>query len=121
MRLDKMVTATVAALEDVKGRDIVVLNVGRMTAFFDRMIVASGDSTRQNRALAGHVQEKLKALGATVHGVEGADSGEWILVDLGAVVVHIMQPAVRQYYNLEELWGSGAALPRRRAAGTARS
>ncbi len=120
MRLDKMVTATVAALEDVKGRDIVVLDVGRMTALFERIIVASGESTRQNRALAGNVQEKLKTLGATVHGVEGADNGEWILVDLGAVVVHIMQPAIRQYYNLEELWGGGATL-RRRAAGAARA
>ena len=116
MRPDKMVVATVAALEDIKGRDIVVLDVRRMTALFDRVIVASGDSARQNKALADHVQEKLKALGATIHGVEGAESGEWILVDLGAVVVHIMQPAIRQYYNLEELWGGMAALPRRRGA-----
>ena len=116
MRLDKMVAATVAALEDIKGREIVVLDVRRMTALFDKLIVASGDSARQNKALAGHLQEKLKALGATIHGVEGADSGEWILVDLGAVVVHIMQPAIRQYYNLEELWGGQAALPRRRGA-----
>jgi ribosome-associated protein len=116
MRADKMVTATVAAIEDIKGRDIVVLDVRRMTALFDKLIVVSGDSTRQNKALANNVQEKLKALGATVHGVEGADNGEWILVDLGAVVVHIMQPAIRQYYNLEELWGGGVALPRRHAA-----
>ena len=117
MRLEKMVTATVAALEDIKGREIVVLDVRRMTALFDKMIVASGDSTRQNKALANNVQEKLKALGATVHGVEGADNGEWILVDFGAVVVHIMHPATRQYYNLEELWGGAAVLPLRRAAG----
>ena len=115
MRLDKMVTATVAALEDIKARDIVVLDVRRMTALFDKLIVASGESARQNKSLANHVQEKLKALGATIYGVEGVDSGEWILVDLGAVVVHIMQPATRQYYNLEELWGG--AVPRRRAAG----
>ncbi len=120
MKLDKMVIATVAALEDLKGRDIVVLDVRHMTAFFDKLVVVSGDSTRQNKALASNVQEKLKALGATVHGVEGAASGEWILVDLGAIVVHIMQPAIRQYYNLEELWGE-AALPRRRAAGATRS
>ena len=118
MRLDKMVKTTVAALEDIKARDIVVLDVRRMTALFDKMIVASGDSTRQNKALAGNVQEKLKALGATVYGVEGEDAGEWILVDLGAVIVHIMQPAIRQYYNLEELWGGHAAVPAlRRAAG----
>ncbi len=117
MRLEKMVTATVAALENIKGRDIVVLDVRRLTALFDKLIVVSGDSTRQNKALANNVQEKLTALGATIYGVEGADNGEWILVDFGAVVVHIMQPAIRQYYNLEELWGGEAVLPLRRAAG----
>ncbi len=119
MRLDKMVNATVAALEDIKARDIVVLDVRRMTTMFDKLIVASGDSTRQNKALADNVREKLKASGANIHGVEGDDSGEWILVDLGAVIVHIMQPAVRQYYNLEELWGGNVASPAlRRTAGT---
>lgn len=117
MRLDRLVKATVDALEDIKGRDIVVLDVRRMTALFDKVIVVSGDSTRQNKALANHVQDKVKALGATVHGVEGMDSAEWVLVDLGAVVVHIMQPAIRQHYNLEELWGDAAAVPRRRVAG----
>ena len=120
MRVDKMVKATVVALEGIKGRDIAVLDVRRMTALFDKLIVVSGDSTRQNKALANNVQEKLKALGAAIHGVEGAENGEWILVDLGAVVVHIMQPAIRQYYNLEELWGGDAALPLRRAAGARR-
>jgi ribosome-associated protein len=115
MKVDKMVKAVVDALESIKGRDIVVLDVRRMTALFDKVIVVSGESTRQNKALANNVQEKLKALGAAVHGVEGTDSGEWILVDLGAIVVHIMQPAVRQYYNLEELWGSAAAKAPRRA------
>ena len=116
MRVDKLVAATIAALEDIKGRDIVVLDVRRMTAMFDKLVLVSGDSTRQNKALANNVQEKLKALGATVHGVEGVESGEWILIDLGAVVVHIMQPAIRQYYNLEELWGGTAVLPLRRTA-----
>ncbi len=120
MKVDKMVSATVAALEDIKGHDIVVLDVRRLTPMFDKVIVVSGDSTRQNKSLARNVQDKLKAQGATVHGVEGADSGEWILVDLGAVVVHVMQPAIRQYYNLEELWGGADVLPRRRSAGTAR-
>ena len=78
MRLDKLVKATVDALEDIKGRDIVVLDVRRMTALFDKVIVVSGDSARQNKALANNVQEKVKALGATVYGVEG-DSGEWVL------------------------------------------
>jgi ribosome-associated protein len=117
MRLDRLVKATVDALEDIKGRDIVVLDVRRMTALFDKVIVVSGDSTRQNKALANHVQDKVKALGATVHGVEGTDPGEWVLLDLGSVVVHIMQPAIRQHYNLEELWGDAAAVPRRRAVG----
>lgn len=117
MRLDRLVKATVDALEDIKGRDIVVLDVRRMTALFDKVIVVSGDSTRQNKALANHVQDKVKALGATVHGVEGTDPGEWVLLDLGSVVVHIMQPAIRQHYNLEELWGDAAAVPRRRVAG----
>jgi ribosome-associated protein len=116
MRLDKMVKATVEALEDIKARDIVVLDVKRMTSLFDKIIIASADSTRQTKALAGNVQEKLKALGAKVYGVEGEQVGEWVLVDLGDVVVHIMQPAVRQYYNLEELWTPPARSARRRPA-----
>jgi len=118
MKLDELVKAAVIALEDIKGRDIVVLDVQRMTSLFDRVIIVSGDSTRQNKALANHVREKLKTLGAPALGVEGEDNGEWILVDLGPVVVHIMQPAVRQYYNLEELWGGAA--PLRHAAGAAK-
>jgi len=112
---DKLVKAAVTALEDIKGRDIVVIDVRKMTALFDQVIVVSGESTRQNKALANNVQEKLKALGATVHGVEGVDPGEWILVDLGQIVVHVMQPAVRVHYNLEELWGAEAPTPLRRA------
>jgi ribosome-associated protein len=122
MRLDKLVKTIVDALEDIKGRDIVVLDVRRMTALFDKVIVVSGDSARQNKALANHVQDKAKALGATVHGIEGTDPGEWVLIDLGAVVVHVMQPAIRQHYNLEELWSNtAAATPRRRAAGGKRA
>ena len=117
MRLDRMVKAIVDALEDIKGRDIVVIDVRKMTALFDKVIVVSGDSARQNKALANNVQEKLKALGATVDGVEGLDPGEWVLVDLGQIVVHIMQPAIRQYYSLEELWGGDMPVPVRRAAG----
>lgn len=111
MRIDKLVSAAVAALEDIKGRDIVVLDVRKMTSLFDRMIIASADSTRQSKALSNHLREKMKALGASVHGVEGETAGEWILVDLGPTVVHIMLPAIRKYYNLEELW---APLPRAR-------
>jgi len=102
---DRLVKAAVTALDAIKGRDIVVLDVRRMTSLFDRIIIASADSTRQSRALSNHLQEKLKALGARVLGVEGERVGEWILVDLGPIVVHIMQPAARKYYNLEELWG----------------
>ena len=94
-----------------------VLDVKRVTSLFDRIIIASADSSRQSKALSNNVQEKLRALGAKVHGVEGEQVGEWILVDLGAVVVHIMQPAVRHYYNLEELWTSPARGRRRRAGG----
>jgi len=119
MRIDRLVKAAVAALEDIKARDIVVLDVRRLTAMFDRVIVASADSTRQSKALARNLQEKMKALGARVHGVEGERSGEWILVDLGAVVVHIMQPTVRQYYKLEELWTPPWALRRRAASRSA--
>jgi len=104
MDIRKMEKAAVAALEDIKARDIVVLKVGHLSPLFERIIIASADSTRQVKALADNVREKLKAFGATVISVEGEDSGEWVLVDLGAIVVHVMQPAIRQYYNLEELW-----------------
>jgi ribosome-associated protein len=117
MRLDKQAKAAVAALEDIKGRDIVVLDVKRMTTLFDWIIIATADSNRQARALANHVQEKIKALGGRVHSVEGERTGEWVLVDLGGVVVHIMQPAIRKYYNLEELWAPPPRPRRRRASG----
>lgn len=105
MELEAMKHAVVAALEDIKAKDIAVLDVAKQTSMTDCMIIASADSNRQTRALASNVQEKLKAAGAHVLGVEGEQEGEWVLVDLGDVIVHIMQPAVRQYYNLEELWG----------------
>ena len=97
--------AVVEALEDVKGRDIQVFNVARQTAYFERVVIASGDSNRQVNALATSVQEKLKSMGARIVGVEGRRNGEWVLVDLGDIVVHVMHPAVRSFYNLEELWG----------------
>jgi len=119
MRLDKLTKAAVAALEDIKGHDIVVLDVRKMTALFDWVIIASADSGRQGRALSNNVQEKMKALGARVRSVEGERSGEWVLVDLGSIVIHIMQPAIRQYYNLEELWAPPLRARRGRAAGAA--
>jgi len=97
--------AVVEALEDIKGRDIVVFDVAKQTAYFERVIIASGDSSRQVNALANAVQEKLKVLGAQIVGVEGRRNGDWVLVDLGDIVVHVMHPAVRSHYNLEELWG----------------
>lgn len=105
MDIRKKQRAVVEALEDIKGRDIVVFNVARHGSIFDRVVIASGDSTRQVNALAGSVQERAKAIGARVYGVEGRRNGEWVLVDLGDIVVHIMHPAVRSHYNLEELWG----------------
>jgi ribosome-associated protein len=115
MRTDKLAGAAVAALEDIKGRDIAVFDVRKMTSLFDRIIIATADSTRQCKALSNHLREKMKALGASVHGVEGETAGEWILVDLGSTVVHIMLPAVRKYYNLEELWAPAPRARRRRA------
>ena len=105
MDLRKKQRAVVDALEDIKGRDIVVYNTAAMPSMFERVVIASGDSTRQVRSLADHVREKLGELGAPVYGVEGEASGEWILVDFGDVVVHIMHPAARDFYNLEEVWG----------------
>ena len=105
MDIRKKQRAVIEALEDVKGRDIVVFNVARQTAYFERVVIASGDSNRQVNALATNVQERLKAIGAHVNGVEGRRNGEWVLVDLGDIVVHVMHPAVRSHYNLEELWG----------------
>ena len=116
MRASKLLAATVAALEDIKGRDIIVLDVRKLTALFDRVIIVTADSARQGKALSAHLQEKLKALGAAIHGVEGEQFGDWILVDLGDIVVHIMQPAIRRHYNLEELWGPPPRAPLRRSA-----
>jgi len=120
MDIRKKQRAVVEALEDVKGRDIVVYNVARQSAYFERVVIASGDSNRQVNALATSVQEKLKALGAKIIGVEGRRNGEWVLVDLGDIVVHVMHPAARSFYNLEELWG-GKEVKIRQAAKPARA
>jgi ribosome-associated protein len=105
MDLRKKQRAVVDALEDIKGYDIVVYNTAALPSMFERVVIASGDSTRQVKALADNVQEKLEELGERVYGVEGTASSEWVLVDLGDVVVHIMHPTVRSFYNLEEIWG----------------
>ena len=105
MELETMKQAVVEALEDIKAKDIAVLNVSKLTSMTDYMIIASADSNRQTRALSSNVQDKLRELGMPPIGVEGEGSGDWVLVDFGAVVVHIMLPTVREYYSLEELWG----------------
>ncbi len=104
MDLRKLQKIVVSALEDIKGKDIEVINTAKLTSLFDRMVIASGDSNRQVKALANNVQEKVKEAGGEVLSTEGEDGGEWVLVDLGDIVVHVMQPTVRQHYNLEELW-----------------
>jgi ribosome-associated protein len=97
----------IAALEDIKAHDIVAIDVRRITSIFDWIVVASADSARQTKALSRHVRDRLRESGAHIIGVEGEESGDWVLVDAGDIVTHVMQPAVRQYYNLEELWGDG--------------
>lgn len=111
LTIEEKTQAIVAALEDVKALDITVLDTTDLSPLFERVIIASAQSTRQTKALADNVEEQLKLRGEKTNSIEGADTGEWVLVDLGDVVVHIMQPAVRAYYNLEELW-SMQHLPR---------
>ena len=103
---EQLAKIAIAALEDIKGKDITVINAGHLTSLFDKMIIASGDSTRQVKSLADNVQKKLKEAGAEIIGVEGEQVGEWGLVDAGDVGVHVMHPTVRAHYNLEELWGA---------------
>ena len=95
------------ALEDIKAHDIQAIDVRKVTAIFDWIVVASADSARQTKALSRHVRDALKDAGATIIGTEGEEGGDWVLVDAGDIVAHVMQPAVRQYYNLEELWSDG--------------
>jgi ribosome-associated protein len=115
MEINKLQALVVDALEDIKAKDIEVIDTSKFNSLFDRLIIASGDSNRQTRSLARNVQEKVREAGATVISVEGEETGEWVLVDLGDIVVHVMQPAVRAYYNLEELW-SGSAKPSDKSA-----
>ena len=116
--LQKMLEIAVSALEDVKAKDIAVLETQEKTPLFARMIIASGDSTRQVRALVNNVAVDLKAAGFEILSTEGQEGGEWALVDAGDLVVHVMLPAVRDYYDIDTLWGGeipsfhlGAAKP----------
>jgi ribosome-associated protein len=108
MDIRKLQRAIVDGLEDVKAQNICVFNTEHLSPLFERVIVASGTSNRQTKALASSVRDSVKSRGLPVMRTEGEDNGEWIIVDCGAAVAHIMQPAVRQYYNLEELWGDKA-------------
>jgi ribosome-associated protein len=105
-RIDELRDLVVRALEDVKASDIKILDVRGRASYTDVLVIASGSSQRQVKALADRVAEAAKAHGIPALGVEGEREAEWILVDLGDVVVHVMLPRVRDFYNLERLWGS---------------
>ena len=94
----------IEALEDIKGFDIIDLDVRKLTSITDYMIIASASSTRQTRALANNVHDKMKDLNVEIVGIEGESEGDWVLVDIGDIIVHIMTPTTRAYFNLEELW-----------------
>ncbi len=108
MDIRKLQRAIVDGLEDVKAQAIVVFNTEHLSSMFERVIIASGASNRQTRALASSVRTSVKSAGLQVLRTEGEDNGEWIIVDCGAAVVHVMQPAIREYYHLEEIWGGKA-------------
>ena len=105
MDIKKLQSLVVDALEDVKAQDIALFDTTHLTSLFDRIAIASGTSNRQTKALAASVRDKVKAAGGDVYGMEGEDTGEWVLVDLGDMIVHIMQAPIRAYYRLEEIWG----------------
>jgi ribosome-associated protein len=123
MDIKKLQALVIDALEDIKAQDIHLYDTTHLTSMFDRIVIASGTSNRQTKALAASVRDKVKAAGGHIISIEGEGTGEWVLVDLGDMVVHIMQPAIRAYYRLEELWGDkevkfGAA---KRSTGLARA
>ena len=105
MDIRKLQRAIVDGLEDVKAQHIVVFNTEHLSPLFERVIIASGTSNRQTKALAASVRDSVKSRGLPVMATEGEDNGEWIIVDCGAAVAHIMQPSIRDYYHLEEIWG----------------
>lgn len=111
MQLDELKKVVIDALEDLKAVDIKVLDVREMATFTDLMIIASGTSDRHLKALADRVQEKCREAGVKPVGVEGERDVDWVLVDLGDIVVHIMRPESRDFYNLERLWSMGERVP----------
>ena len=106
MDLTKLQRVVIDALEDVKAQDIRVYDTTKLSELFDRVIIATGSSNRQTRSLAMSVKEAVHAKGGEVISVEGLETGEWVLVDCGDIVVHILQPALRAYYQLEGMWGA---------------
>jgi len=126
--VQKLQRAIVDGLEDVKAQDIVVFNTEHLSPLFERVMLASGTSNRQTKALAASVRDKVREAGFPKPRIEGEENGEWIIIDCGQAVVHVMQPAIRQYYHLEEIWGDkpvrlklgapkpAAAAPRAKAA-----
>jgi ribosome-associated protein len=105
MDIKKLQALVIDGLEDVKAQDIRIFDTTHLTSLFDRLAIASGTSNRQTKALAASVRDKVKENGGSIVSIEGEDTGEWVLVDLGDMIVHIMQPAIRDYYRLEEIWG----------------
>lgn len=105
MDIEKLQALVINALEDVKATDIALFDTSKLTSLFERIVIASGNSNRQTKALAASVRDKVKEAGGDIISIEGEDTGEWVLVDLGDIIVHIMQPAIRNYYRLEEIWG----------------
>jgi ribosome-associated protein len=104
MDIRKLQRIVINALEDIKGKEIEVINTRKLSDMFARVVIATGDSNRQVRALARNVEEKVREAGGEILGVEGEETGEWVLVDTGDIVVHVMQPSVRKHYDLESLW-----------------
>jgi ribosome-associated protein len=124
MDIRTLQSTVVDALDDLKAQDVKAFSTTGLTDLFDRVIVATGTSNRHTKSLAASVRDKVKARGGAIISMEGEESGEWVLVDLGDIVVHIMQPAIRNYYNLEELWGAKPVQlkpARERAAAAGRS
>jgi len=105
MDIKKLQALVIDALEDIKAQEIRLYDTTHLTSMFDRIAIASGTSNRQTKALAASVRDKVKEAGGHIVGIEGEGTGEWVLVDLGDMIVHIMQPAIRAYYRLEEIWG----------------
>ncbi len=122
MNIQKLQRLVIDALEDVKAQDIKVFNTTEITTMFDRVVLATGTSNRQTRALAASVADAAREYKIPIVAYEGQDTGEWVLLDIGDIVVHCMQPEIRRYYNLEEIWGGKPVrvklLPQSTPAGT---